>query len=156
MGQIPLAVPAKPVLLGLNGQPMVSPAQAAPPPRLTAMGFLRKTAEDAGGIKTAAGQAFHRVAGHMVKMSEEVERLQALLDLDDEARTNAAAKGIYAVASDQVARASGGENIPDDWEIVVRERPGEAQMYIFMAQAALGACTVPPLATDEEIANHEP
>jgi hypothetical protein len=156
----PLAIPNR-VLLDAQGRPIAAKpvAEPKPPERVTAVKFLRKLAEDAGGIRTPHGQAIHRAAGHMVKLHEELHRCAQLKDLSGEhtpERLDAAASGIYEIARQALIEKSGGERVPDAWDVVVRERPEEARMYIGMAIAALGGPVYTPPCTAEEAAEPDP
>jgi len=148
-------VPEKPALVGLNGQPLIPPRPARPPEKITAVKFIRKLGDDLGGIHSARGSAVHRLAGHFIALQEELARVGQLKDLSGDhtpERIDAAAAGIYAVARHEMAKASGGERIPDDWPVVVRERPEEAEMYRVMALAALGGPVFIPVASAEDLA----
>lgn len=147
MSTPPLAVPQR-QLLGANGQPV----QTRPPEKVTAVKFIRNLARQQGDIHTPQGQALHRVAAHMIRLQEELERCSRLHDLRGEHTPeilDAAAKGIYGIAQEQMHRTTGKR--PDDWEVVTRDRPEEAQMYHHMAIAALGGPIFPPLASPEEM-----
>lgn len=145
-----IATPRR-TLLDASGRP-VSPAR--PPEKMTAVKFIRKMAEDAGGVNTAHGQALHRLAMHFITLQEELARVGRLHDLSGDhspERIDAAAKGIYMVAADQVSRQSGGQMTPEPWERVVQDRPAEADAYRAMATAALGGPVFPPAASPEDI-----
>lgn len=145
-------VPKKPGLVGLNGQPLAPPR---PPEKITAVKFIRKLADDMGGIHTPRGQAIHRLAGHFIKLQEELARCGQLKDLTGDhtpERIDAAAAGIYEVARHQMARASGGQQVPDEWPVICRDSPQEAEMYRVMALAALGGPVFIPVASAEDIA----
>lgn len=141
-------------LVDARGDPLVSPKQR-PLEQLTAVKFLRTMAEEAGGLKSPRGQALHRAAGHFITLHEELRRTALLKDLSGEhsrERLAAAAEGIYNVARQKMIEATGGERVPDAWEVMLRDRPGEAEGYIHMAIAALGGPVYVPPCTEEETA----
>lgn len=146
----PLAVPAR-VLLDASGRPLSRPR---PPEKMTAVKFIRKLAEEAGGINTPQGQAIHRLAMHFIRLQEELVRCAQLKDLSGDhtaGRIDAAAEGVYAVASERLERATQGQVVPDAWAVVCRDRPEEADSYRHMAIAALGGPVYPPVASDQDL-----
>jgi hypothetical protein len=141
-----------PRLVDSRGQALVPDK---PPERVTAVKFLRTLAEQAGGLRTPQGQAIHRAAGHMVMLHEELRRVSVLKDTTGEHSREvllAAAEGIYNVAREKMITTSEGRMVPDAWEMVLRDRPEEAEQYVHMAVAALGGPVFIPPCTDEEAA----
>lgn len=144
-----IATPRR-ALLDVNGRPI----QVRPPEKISAVKFIRKLAEEAGGITRPQGAALHRLAGHMIRLQEELERVSHLHDLQGDhtpERIEASARGIYAVASEQVTRSSEGRIVPQPWDAVVAERPAEAEVYRTMALAALGGPVFPPVGDAEDM-----
>lgn len=149
----PLATPVR-QLLDAQGRVIATSKPARPPEKMSAVKFIRKLAEEAGGIQTAHGQALHRLAGHFISLQEELERVAALKDLTGEhspERIEASAQGIYNVAKEATERGSNGRIVPDPWPVVsAREDQSEANVYRTMAVAALGGPCFFPVGTPEE------
>lgn len=104
--------------------------------QISTVKFLRHCAETSGGLKTARGQAFHRAAGHVVRIDEELQRIRAReLEIagGDDVITRTATN-IYAMVR-QDARDQGFAE-PPTWDALP---PEQHARFIRYAEAALGA-----------------